>query len=41
VHNNHNKVNKTKDKIINEFYHIINFEEKYRENLMIEYITII
>jgi len=41
VHNHHNKVNKTKDKIINEFYHIINFEEKYRENLMIEYVTII
>ena len=30
--------NDLKDKIVSQFYHIINFEEKYRENLMTEYI---
>jgi hypothetical protein len=40
VHNHYNK-NKLKEIIIGEFYHIINFEEKNRENLMSEYITIL
>ena len=40
VHSHYNK-NKIKEKIIGEFYHIVNFEEKYRENLMTEYITIL
>ena len=37
----HNHFNKTtiNEKIFGEFYHIINFEEKNRENLMTEYIT--
>jgi len=40
VHNHYNK-NKIKEIVIGEFYHIINFEEKNRENLMSEYITIL
>jgi hypothetical protein len=40
VHTYYNE-NKINEKIIGEFYHIINFKEKNRENLMTEYITII
>jgi hypothetical protein len=41
VHKSFTKFSNLKiiDKYISQFYHIINFEEKYREELMTQYIT--
>lgn len=38
-HKYNDKNKNINEKVISEFYHIINFEEKYRENLMTEYIS--
>jgi len=38
IFNEFNDIN-INSKVISEFYHIINFEEKYREELMTEYLT--
>ena len=37
--NNNNNNNNINEKVIGEFYHIINFKEKYRELLMTKYTT--
>ena len=37
--NNNNNNNNINEKVIGEFYHIINFKEKYRELLMTQYTT--